>query len=91
MSKILRISVKKEYFEQIKLGLKKEEYREIKPYWDKRINKDYDEVWIMLGYPSSQEKEKILKFKWKGYTKKIITHREFGNIPIEVYAIKLGE
>ena len=32
MSKILRISVKKEYFEQIKLGLKKEEYREIKPY-----------------------------------------------------------
>jgi hypothetical protein len=91
MSKILRISVKKEYFEQIKLGLKKEEYREIKPYWDKRINKDYDEVWIMLGYPSSQEKEKILKFKWKGYTKKIITHTEFGNIPIEVYAIKLGE
>jgi len=30
---ILRLTIKKEWFDMIQSGEKKEEYREIKPYW----------------------------------------------------------
>lgn len=33
----LRLNVKKEFFDMIKNGVKKEEYRELKPYWVKRL------------------------------------------------------
>lgn len=91
MSRILRLPVKREYFNQIKAGTKTEEYRIVKEYWGKRIVKLYDEVWITLGYPSSNETDKIIKFKWTGYEIKKITHKEFGNKEVEVYAIKLEE
>lgn len=87
---ILRLAVKKEYFEQIREGSKKEEYREIKPYWDKRLAKHYDEVWITLGYPSTNDEDRIQKFKYDGYIIKCIRHKEFGNDKeTEVYAIQL--
>ena len=39
--KILDLVLKKEWFDMIKNGNKREEYREIKPYWTKRlIDKD---------------------------------------------------
>lgn len=88
MSRILRLPVKREYFNDIKAGTKTEEYREVKEYWGKRIVKEYDEVWITLGYPSSSEQDKIIKFKFTGYEVKNI---EFGNKEVEVYAIKLEE
>lgn len=91
MTRILRLPVKTEYFNQIKNGTKIEEYRQIKEYWKKRLEKQYDEVWITLGYPSSNDKNKILKFRWSGYEIKEITHKEFGNKPINVYAIKLTQ
>lgn len=34
---ILRLTLKKKWFDMILLGVKKEEYREIKPYWIKRL------------------------------------------------------
>lgn len=91
MTKVLRLPVKAEYFNQIKVGTKTEEYREVKEYWGKRIVKEWEEVWITLGYPSSSEQVKIIKFKWTGYEIKKITHKEFGNKEVEVYAIKLEE
>lgn len=91
MTKVLRLPVKAEYFNQIKAGTKTEEYRIVKEYWGKRMVKEYDEVWITLGYPSSNETDKIIKFKWTGYEIKKITHKEFGNKEVEVYAIKLEE
>lgn len=91
MTKVLRLAVKKEYFEQIKTGSKTEEYREVKEYWTKRLHKKYDKVQITLGYPSSEEKQKILNFKYNGWEIKKITHKQFGDKPISVYAIKLNE
>lgn len=38
--KVLTISVKKEWFDKIMSGEKKEEYREIKPYWVARFYYD---------------------------------------------------
>lgn len=35
--KVLTLSVKKEWFDKIVSGEKKEEYREIKPYWASRL------------------------------------------------------
>lgn len=89
--RILKLVVKKQYFYEIKLGIKKEEFRMIKDYWIKRLQKNYDEVHITLGYPKKDEINKILKFKFTGYEEKEIIHKEFGNKPTKVYAIKLEE
>lgn len=87
--KILRLAVRKKYFEEIKTGIKKEEYREIKPYWINKLATNYDEVWITCGYLKNSETNKILKFKYNGFDIKKIKHEEFGGTEVEVYAIKL--
>lgn len=56
MRKILYLTLKKEPFEQIKSGKKIIEYREVKPYWTKRLlDKDgiikyFDEIHFRNGY-----------------------------------------
>ncbi|MGL5350967.1 MAG: hypothetical protein ACRDA0_10465 [Cetobacterium sp.] len=90
--KTLTLNLKREYFEQIKSGIKIEEYRLCTPYWQKRLeNKNYDKVIIKLGYPKNSEIEKILKFKYLGYEIKTIKHKLFGNDLVKVYALKLEE
>ena len=37
---MLTLPIKKKWFDMIKSGDKKEEYREIKPYWLKRLSKN---------------------------------------------------
>ena len=39
----LTLPLKKKWFDLIKAGVKKEEYREIKPFWEKRLL-DYKEI-----------------------------------------------
>ena len=70
--KILHLSLKKEFYTLIESGVKTEEYREIKPYWEKRL----------LDYNSLKADYKLIVFrrfllgKWtdpclnypKGYT-----------------------
>lgn len=49
--KILHLTLKKKWFDMIASGEKKEEYREIKPYWFKRLrNKKYDVIKFRNGY-----------------------------------------
>lgn len=86
-------NLKKEYFEDIKKGIKTEEYRETKDFWKKRLlNKEYRYIIIKLGYPSKHETDdnKILIFKWEGFELKNITHKQFENKEVEVFAIKLN-
>ena len=48
---ILHLTLTKNWFDLILSGEKKEEYREIKPYWEKRLNgKTYD-----LTYEEARE------------------------------------
>lgn len=90
--KTLTLNLKREYFEQIKSGIKTEEYRLCTPYWQKRLKgKTFDKIIIKLGYPKNSEIEKILEFKYLGYKIKTISHKHFGENPVEVYAIKLEE
>ena len=49
--KYLYLTLKKNWFDLILSGEKKEEYREIKPYWEKRLmGKKYDRTIFRNGY-----------------------------------------
>ena len=88
--KTLTLNLKREYFEQIKSGIKTEEYRACTPYWSKRLEgKTFDKIVIKLGYPKNSEIEKILEFKYLGYDIKTIKHKHFGDDSVKVYSIKL--
>ena len=47
---ILHLTLKKKWFDMIASGEKREEYREMKPYWHKRLNKKYDVIKFRNGY-----------------------------------------
>lgn len=51
--KVLHLTLKKKWFDMIASGAKREEYREMKPYWNKRLlcNKtQYDRILFRNGY-----------------------------------------
>lgn len=49
--RILHLTLKKVWFELIRDGIKIEEYREIKPYWTRRLDgKEFDFVVFRNGY-----------------------------------------
>ena len=76
--KTLTLSLKRKWFDMIKSGEKKEEYRETKPYWKKRLRnvvlktalstvyegfQQYDRLVFTLGYPKAGDTERRLTFK----------------------------
>ena len=49
--KVLHLTLKKKWFDMIASGAKKEEYREIKPYWNQRLHTEsFDVVAFRNGY-----------------------------------------
>ena len=48
--RILHLTIKKCWFDMIASGVKREEYREMKPYWHIRLNKHYDAIKFRNGY-----------------------------------------
>lgn len=86
MNNILYLNLKAKWYDLIESGYKKEEYREIKDYWIKRLdNKVYDKVCFIYGYT----KRKMV-FNIKSITKGI-GNKEWGAPSYPVYIIKLGE
>ena len=85
--RILYLTLKRKWFNLISSGKKKEEYREMKPYWTKRlIKKDgskkiYDFIIFTNGYRKDSPKMKV---EWKGLTSQMFE----GQL---CYAIKLGK
>ena len=76
--KTLTLPLKKKWFDMIKSVEKKEEYREIKPYYEKRFLeplssrlfrkgetgvKSFDTLVFTLGYPKADDAERRLEFK----------------------------
>lgn len=87
----LTLNLKGEYFDQIKSGEKKEEYRLCKTFWAKRLEgRHYDLIILCRGYPARGDQEKRIVSPWQGFTIKTITHPHFGPDPVAVYAIKVG-
>jgi hypothetical protein len=49
--RVLYLTLKKKWFDMIASGEKREEYREMKPYWHKRLlGKGYDVIHFRNGY-----------------------------------------
>lgn len=52
--RVLHLTLKRRWFDMIASGQKREEYREIKPYWSKRLpGQDYDAVQFRNGYSAT--------------------------------------
>ena len=79
---MLTLPIKKKWFDMILSGEKKEEYREIKPYWTKRLSHnlratvrtDFDVIhsgWVILKNGYSKDAPQIQCFVdcYKGYGK----------------------
>lgn len=87
----LTLSLKAVYFNQIKDGLKAEEYRLCTPYWAKRLEgKTYDQIVLTLGYPGRHDESRRLVRPWRGFTVKTIVDPHFGSQPVLVYALPVG-
>lgn len=74
MGKTLTLPLKKQWFDLIKSGVKKEEYREIKPHYINRLCATwyniyafrfqyFDTLVFTLGYPKADDTERRLTFK----------------------------
>lgn len=46
----LHLTLERKWFDLIASGEKREEYRKIKPYWNKRLNKSFDVIQFRNGY-----------------------------------------
>lgn len=89
---LLHLNLKGEYFEAIRSGKKKEEYRLYSEYWRKRlIHREYGGILLKKGYPKRDDKERILERIWRGWDIKTITHPHFGGKPVQVFAIKVNQ
>lgn len=88
--KTLHLNLKTEYFDQIKAGIKKLEFRLVTEFWKKRLEgREYDNILIKKGYPNKTDIDRIMEFKWSGAIKQKLTHPHFGDDAVEVYAIIL--
>lgn len=85
MAKILDLPLKKKWYEMIESGVKKEEYREIKPFWIKRLFRVIDIDYTHYEKVDSECAEfyanntDLLKtdFKLGGFQVKDFTHVRF--------------
>ena len=68
----LKIIIKGEYFDQIKAGTKKIEYRDITPFWTSRLynngkKREYDNIEFINGYNKDARRMIV---EYKGVSKK---------------------
>lgn len=86
-NKILHLVLKSEWFDKINSGEKTKEYREVKPYWNKRlIGKNYDVVEFRKGYSKFAER---LTFKIEYIGQEHYLPNDLNQE--SVWVIKLGE
>lgn len=83
MPKILEMTLKAEYFDEILSGEKKYEFRLRNLKWTQKLeNRKYD--YIELFKEGTGE---VLSGKYKGYQHRKIQHKHFGDDLVKVYAI----
>jgi len=92
----LYLNLKGEYFDEIKSGVKKLEYRFYNNYWKKRlmpngyVSKEWEGIIIRRGYPKKHDYEKQMHRPWAGLSVETITHPHFGGEPVKVFAIRVN-
>ena len=96
--KELKLVLKKKWYDLIDSGEKKEEYRDLTIFWEKRLwehfvdyptgPKEFDAVTFYLGYAKDRPS---MSFEWKG-TEIRTGKEEWGAEPgTEYFVIKLGD
>ena len=89
--KTLILPLKRKYFDAIKAGTKEFEYRRASKHWVARIDgKSFDKIVLTLGYPKRKDKSRRIVRPWRGYVRRQITHPEFGDESVMVYAIRVN-
>jgi len=64
---ILHLTLLKKWFDLIASGDKTKEFRDIKPYWTKRLlGKNFDEIYFKNGYSKNAP---FMRVEWKGMKK----------------------
>jgi len=85
---ILHLTLKKKWFDMILAGEKKEEYREIKSYWAKRLfSKQYNTILFRNGYKKNCP-QFLINFT---YLTKGKGRETWGGGGAEVYILGLGD
>ena len=82
----LHLTLKKKWFDMILAGIKKDEYREIKPYWEKRLFEKFNN--------EPQNRSLISDNGFNGYERIIFKNGYSKNAPsfeIECLGIEIGE
>ncbi len=82
----LHLTLKRRWFIDILRGIKKEEYREIKPFWTQRLHEQFETVTFRNGYRNGSP---VMVLEFRGLEVKEIVHPVSGEL-VTVYAIKLG-
>lgn len=90
--KTLHLNVKKKWFDMILSGEKKEEYRQLKPYWTNRLfpfnGERYSTVTFSNGYAKDRP-QFVIKLISITYREGV---QEWGAEPsVQYYVIKLGK
>lgn len=86
----LQLTLNKNWFEMIVAGVKKEEYREIKPYWIKRLRctkKSYSKILFRNGYKPS---DPTVLVEWNGLSTGLGIVEWGAPEGEEVFILKLG-
>ena len=90
--KTLHLNLKRKWFDMILSGEKKEEYRDIKPYWTKRFNNFcFETITFSNGYSKNRDQFEIEVFglsiktglkKWGAEKDKLYFVLILGNIKV---------
>lgn len=83
---ILKLTLYKQYFDEILSGQKKEEYRLVKPFWEKKLTKRYDGIQFTNGYGNDRP---MMIVECLGIERNKVVVDLF-NDSVEVFVIKLG-
>lgn len=82
MATRLYLTLHRRWFDEIAAGVKKEEYREITPYWQRRIvDRRYDEVHFRNGYGQDSP---FMRVEYRGWVRSVWEGKP-------VFALQLGE
>ena len=90
MSKqILHLTIIRKWFDLIALGKKTVEFREIKPYWTKRLrDKEFDEVHFRNGYSANSP---FMRLEWQRTALRIPSPHDIPYTDDKRYCIYLGK
>jgi len=80
--RILHLTLERKWFDLIASGEKKIEWRDVKPYWTKRLQRKYDVIQFRNGY---RRDSPLMQVEYKG-----IIEKHIHMIP-PAYALSLGK